>query len=56
MSKMGDYLQDWLNEGGYDLGYSENNLPAIIDMKLILEHSVKIWEYNGLTKREYYGG
>ena len=56
MSRVYEHAEEFLDAGGYDLGYSENNLPAIIDMKLILEHSVKIWEYNGLTKREYYGG
>ena len=27
MSKIGDYLQYWLKEGGYDLGSSEYEIP-----------------------------
>ena len=56
MSATGDYVQYWLDEGGYDLGYSEYDLPKLDDMHHILEHRVKVWEYKGMDEKEYYGG
>ena len=56
MSKMGDYMQSWLDEGGYDLGYSETDLPDLKDMQEVLSDEVKIWEYYQVTERQYYAG
>ena len=54
MSKMGDYMQDWLDVGGYDLGYSEHDLPDISDMYGVLLSNIKVWEYHGVTEKHYY--
>ena len=54
MSKMGDYLQDWLDAGGYDLGYSEHDLPDLDDMRKVLKSNTKVWEYYGVTEKHYY--
>ena len=54
MSKMGDILSEWLNDGGYDLGYSELDPPYIGHMQEILLHSIPVWEYNGMTEKQYY--
>ena len=54
MSKIFNYAQSFLDDGGIELGYSEYDLPNLDDMNAILENSVKVWEYHGLTQREYY--
>ena len=56
MSKTFNYAQSFLDDGGQELGYSQHDLPNLDDMSAILENSVKVWEYHGLTHREYYGG
>ena len=56
MSKIGDYLQYWLKEGGYDLGSSEYEIPKLADMADILKNNVKVWEYYKVTERQYYAG
>jgi hypothetical protein len=55
MSKTGEYTLDWLQSGGYDLGYSEYDLPKMDDMNYVLDHKIKVWEYKGMTEEEYYG-
>ncbi len=56
MSKIFNYAQSFLDDGGQELGYSQYDLPNLDDMSSILENSVKVWEYHGLTQKEYYGG
>ncbi|MBU46205.1 MAG: hypothetical protein CMD28_02140 [Flavobacteriales bacterium] len=56
MSKMNNIIIDFLQDGGRDLGYDEDNMPDVKDLDVVLNHSVKIWEYNGKTHKEYYGG
>ena len=55
MSKTGDYVQQWLDRGGYDLGYSEYELPNLKDKDSIIKRRVRVWEYCGVTEKEYYG-
>ena len=54
MSKIFDYAQSFLDDGGEDLGYSHYDLPNLEDMGAILEHYLKVWEYHGMSEREYY--
>jgi hypothetical protein len=54
--KMNNYLQDFLSEGGYELGYSENDLPNLGDMKKVLKDGITIWKYYQVTERQYYAG
>ena len=54
MSKLFSYAQDFLDDGGTELGYSHYDMPNLADMSAILENYVKVWEYHGLTEREYY--
>jgi hypothetical protein len=54
--KMNDYLQDFLTEGGYDLGYSEHDLPKLNDMKKVLKDNITVWKYYQVTERQYYAG
>ena len=56
MSQVFNYAQNFLDHGGYDLGFSEYDLPNLPDMNNILKHNVKVWEYKGKSQREYYGG
>jgi len=42
MSKIKEYAQDFLENGGYDLGYDENNLPKIKDMQEILKYGIPV--------------
>jgi hypothetical protein len=49
-------LQDFLSEGGYELGYSENDLPNLGDMKKVLKDGITIWKYYQVTERQYYAG
>ena len=40
MGKVKEYAQDFLDNGGYDLGYDENNLPKIDEMQEILKYGI----------------
>ena len=54
MSKLFNAMQDFLDDGGTQLGYSHYDMPNLADMSAILENSVKVWEYHGMSEREYY--
>ena len=54
MSKIFNYMQDFLDDGGTELGYSSYDMPNLEDMSTILEHNVKVWEYHGMSEGEYY--
>ena len=56
MGKIADAAQDFLDNGGTSLGYSAGSLPKLEDLEVVLYNNVHIWEYNGMTEREYYGG
>ena len=55
MGMVSDKLMDFLNNGGFDLGYDEWELPKLDDMDAVLENSVHVWDYIGLTEAQYYG-
>ena len=54
MSKMADATQEFLENGGYSLGYSYTTMPIVRDLQVVLDNGIWIWEYNGLTEEEYY--
>jgi len=54
MSKIFNAMQDFLDDGGMQLGYSHYDMPNLEDMSSILENSVKVWEYYGMTMEQYY--
>ena len=57
MSKVSEKAKDFLDNGGRDLGFNEDNLPPIDEFQIIIQQMIKIWEYHGYeTKKEYYGG
>ena len=54
MSKLFNAMQDFLDDGGTELGYSHYDMPNLADISTILENSIKVWEYHGISEREYY--
>ena len=54
MSKLGDALSDFLNSGGYDLGYSHYDHPDLGSFDHVLRSRINVWEYHGKTEKEYY--
>ena len=51
---MKEYIQEFLDEVGYKLGYDEKNLPEAKDIELVWRCAVPVWDYNGQTEYEYY--
>ena len=48
-------VDEFLLEGGVDLGYDDLSLPRLKDMEAVLENKVTCWEYYGYrTEKEYY--
>ena len=56
MSKIVDAMTDFLERGGYNLGYDENEMPKLDDFDFVLDFDVQVWEYKGITEEQYYGG
>ena len=56
MSKLDDYAQDFLDRAGYSLGYDINTLPEFKDIDIVWMYNISVWDYNGMTEEEYYGG
>ncbi len=56
MSKTKDLIQFFLEEYGHDLGYTIHTLPKIEDIQAVAMTRTPVWEYLGLTEKEYYGG
>ena len=56
MSKTKEQAQEFLDNVGYQLGYSEDNMPEFKDIDVVWTHRVPIWEYKGMTEEEYYWG
>ena len=54
MSKLDDYAQDFLDRAGYSLGYDTNTLPEFKDIEIVIAYHIPVWDYNGMTKEEYY--
>ena len=54
MSKVAEYIQEFLKNGGNELGYDEENMPEFSHIDTILRHHIPVWEYKGTTKEKYY--
>ena len=50
--KIKDYAQDWLEDGGYELGYTMSFLPEMEDMRWILEDGFKADYYRDYNLRQ----
>ena len=53
---MKDAMIYFLDNGGYELGYNEGEMPDIDDLNMVLQRGIKVWEYKGVSEQEYYGG
>ena len=51
-----DYLSDFLDSIGRELGYSESDAPELGSIPNIIRERIYVWEYHGLTKKQYYKG
>ena len=45
MGKLKGYVEDWLQEFGYDLGYGWDNLPSLNDMDDIIVNRTTYIDY-----------
>jgi len=54
MSKIGDAVNEFLNGGGSDLGYSNKDLPDLKDLLFVIDQQIPVWEYHGKTEKQYY--
>lgn len=50
MGKIKAYIEEWLQDCGYDLGYSMWNYPSIDDFDRIRDNKIKAREYYGKDK------
>jgi hypothetical protein len=56
MGKIGIFIEEFLDNGGRDNGFTETSMPSIKDMDNVLKHDIKAWEYFGMSQEEYYNG
>tara|TARA_Y100000593_G_scaffold69804_1_gene128175 strand:- start:1817 stop:2002 length:186 start_codon:yes stop_codon:yes gene_type:complete len=54
MSKIKEYTDHFLENGGRKLGYDENNMPEVKDIEVVIALDIPIWDYKGKTEEEYY--
>ena len=55
MGNIKNYCQDFLESGGYELGYDMDNLPELGQMDNIKQQKIQMWEYKGYkSEKEYY--
>lgn len=50
------YIENFLEEYGYDLGYTIHELPELEDMRMVMITGMPVWKYKGMSEMEYYGG
>tara|TARA_Y100001963_G_scaffold68502_2_gene95501 strand:- start:36432 stop:36608 length:177 start_codon:yes stop_codon:yes gene_type:complete len=56
MGKISSEIVDFLANGGSELGFSDEELPALGQFNDVLRYGITVWDYKGMTKEEYYGG
>lgn len=54
MGKIRDFIQQWLEEYGYSLGYDMNAAPEISDIDVVTNLNIHVWEYFGYENEEQY--
>ena len=55
MGEISRYADRFLKQGGTSLGYDWKTLPELKDMDDVLQFTIHVWEYQGITESEYYG-
>ena len=53
MSKVNEYFLDFLENGGYELGWSEYAPPPIEAISHIQAYGLSPWDYHGITEEEW---
>lgn len=56
MGKINAAIMDFLEDGGSALGYNDNELPELGHFEDVLRMNILVWEYKGMTQKEYYNG
>ena len=52
MGKIKRYLEDWLENYGYDLGYDMSNIPDLDELDYVLENDINAETYWTIRKKE----
>ena len=50
MGKLKSHCQDFLESGGYDLGFSMSYLPELADFKHVLDRQIDAQDYSSQNK------
>jgi len=55
MGKIKIKVADFLSRKGYDLGYTEDMLPNLLDLDIVDKNNIPVWEYMGFrSEKSYY--
>ena len=55
MGKIKMKVGDFLSRKGYDLGYTEDMLPNLLDIDVVDINNIPVWEYMGFrSEKSYY--
>jgi len=55
MGKIKGFIQEFLDDGGNDLGYGmSSDLPKLKDMNRILKKQIPVWKYLGYESEDAY--
>tara|TARA_Y100001973_G_scaffold86822_1_gene130161 strand:- start:440 stop:622 length:183 start_codon:yes stop_codon:yes gene_type:complete len=52
MGRMKDYLQEWLENHGWELGYDMANIPDIDELDYVVENEINAETYWTIRKKE----
>ena len=51
MGKVKDYLHEWLEEAGFELGYDIMTSPDINDLEWVAENEIDSWTYWAMKEK-----
>ena len=52
MGKVKDYLHEWLEETGFELGYDMMTSPDIDELEWVAENEIDSWTYWAMKNKE----
>ena len=52
MGRMKDYLNDWLENYGWELGYDMGNVPDLDELDYVVENDIDAKTYWTIRKKE----
>jgi len=53
MGRVKEHLFDFLENGGYDLGWNVSNAPPLEAISHIQSNGLSPWDYHGMTEEEF---